>query len=117
VTEPLTVVPTLDEISRNPAGAADLPPATAGALYAKTLVVLAALLPALSAPVTAPEPLEADRWLTADEAATWLGIDKKWLYRHSKTLPFARKLSHKVLRFSERGLLKYQAARAALKSR
>lgn len=55
-----------------------------------------------------PEP---DRLLTPAEAAAALGVTIQWLHRHSKQLPFARKLGHKTLRFSEAGLRRWQAAR------
>ena len=53
-----------------------------------------------------PEP---DRLLTVDEAAGVLGVKPGWLYRNAHRLPFARKLSPKMLRFSERGLTRYLA--------
>src|SRR3990172_1692446 len=46
---------------------------------------------------------QGDRLLPAAEAAILLGVSIKWLYRHSKRLPFARQLSRRVLRFSEVG--------------
>ena len=54
---------------------------------------------------------ENDRLLNPEEAAQILKVEVRWLYRHSKTLPFTRKLSHKVLRFSERGLLRWKEAK------
>jgi predicted DNA-binding transcriptional regulator AlpA len=56
---------------------------------------------------SAPE----DRLLTADEAATRLGCSKNYLYRNSKKLPFAVKLTEKRVRFSTRGIDKYLALR------
>ena len=59
---------------------------------------------------TAPEKL-----LTPAEAAALLGGDVEkqisWLYRHSKHLPFTRKLSRKCIRFSESGLKRWMATR------
>jgi predicted DNA-binding transcriptional regulator AlpA len=54
---------------------------------------------------------EKERLLTPDEAAALIGVDKKWLYRHSKQLPFIRRLSKKNVRFSEAGLRRWLATR------
>jgi predicted DNA-binding transcriptional regulator AlpA len=56
---------------------------------------------------------EPDRLLTAEEAAPILGVAPRWLYRHAKGLPFARRLSRKALRFSEAGLRRYAQSRRA----
>jgi predicted DNA-binding transcriptional regulator AlpA len=61
----------------------------------------------------APGPAEPDRLLTADEAAPIIGMTPRWLYRHARQLPFARRLSRKALRFSEVGLRRYLASRRA----
>jgi len=53
----------------------------------------------------------ADRWLTAEEAATRLNVTTGWIYRHAEKWPFARRLSRKNLRVSEAGLLRWIAAR------
>ena len=42
--------------------------------------------------------------LTVAEAAALLRVSPRWLYRHARTLPFSRKLSRKVLRFSRSGI-------------
>jgi predicted DNA-binding transcriptional regulator AlpA len=49
--------------------------------------------------------------LTIDEAAAQLRVSPRWLYRHAKTLPFTRKLSRKMLRFSQAGLARWLATR------
>ena len=54
---------------------------------------------------------ESDRLLDAEEAAQLLSVSPDWIYRHSKRLPFARKLGPKMLRFSAQGLQKYLAIR------
>ncbi len=56
---------------------------------------------------------EPDKLLFPKDAAVLLGVKISWLYRHAKTLPFARKLSRKALRFSEAGLRRWQATRRA----
>ena len=70
--------------------------------------VAAAGTEAASAPVIAPV---REDLLTVEEAAGMLRVSPRWLYRHAKTLPFARKLSPKVLRFSRSGLLRWVASR------
>ena len=52
-----------------------------------------------------------DRRLTPPEAAAMLNVSVRWLYRHSKALPFTKRMSRKCLRFSEAGLLRYLAAK------
>jgi hypothetical protein len=49
--------------------------------------------------------------MTIDEAAAMLRLTPRWLYRHAKQLPFARKLSRKVLRFSRTGAAKWLATK------
>jgi predicted DNA-binding transcriptional regulator AlpA len=49
--------------------------------------------------------------LTVGEAAAALRISPRWLYRHAKTLPFTRKLSRKVLRFSRSGITRWLATK------
>ena len=48
-----------------------------------------------------------DRLLTAEDAAGVLSVSPDWLYRNAKTLPFARKLGDKMLRFSSQGMQKW----------
>ncbi len=52
-----------------------------------------------------------DYRLTAEEAAARLNVSIDWLYRRTKELPFARKLSRKVVRYSEAGIKRYLAQR------
>ena len=56
-------------------------------------------------------PAEKDALLTPEEAAAIIGVDTKWLYRHSKQLPFTRRLSRKKIRFNEPGLRRWLAPR------
>jgi len=53
---------------------------------------------------------EPDRLVTVKEAAPMLNVTPRWLYNHARHLPFARRLSRKALRFSEKGLIKWQQA-------
>ena len=54
---------------------------------------------------------DIDRWLTSDEAASLLRVDRKWLYRRARSLPFCRRLSRKKLLFSDAGLRRWLATR------
>ena len=54
---------------------------------------------------------EADRMLTAEEAAEMLSMSTDWLYHNAKKLPFTRKLGPKMLRFSQQGIKKWLATR------
>jgi hypothetical protein len=63
-----------------------------------------------SLPVTegaAPPPVVPDRLMNVTDAAKRMGVTPQWLYRHATQLPFTRRLSAKVLRFSEAGLARY----------
>ena len=62
------------------------------------------------APATAAARSPADL-MTVHEAAEVLSLSPRWLYRHAKTLPFTRKLSRKVLRFSRAGLHRWLATK------
>jgi hypothetical protein len=62
--------------------------------------------PAASAPACGKADL-----FTIDEAAAMLRVSPRWLYRHAKNLPFSRKLSRKVLRFSRAGIARWLATR------
>ena len=52
-----------------------------------------------------------DKLLDAQQAAKMLSVSPDWLYRHGKELPFARKLGHKMLRFSYLGIQKWLTTR------
>ena len=58
-----------------------------------------------------PIEREADHLLTPEEAGRMLGVTPRWLYRHGKRLPFTKRLSRKVLRFSEAGLRRWLATK------
>jgi predicted DNA-binding transcriptional regulator AlpA len=66
--------------------------------------------PAAGSAAPPPAWSEADL-LTVDEAAAMLRLSRQWIYRHAKTLPFARKLSPKVLRLSRVGMLRWLGSR------
>jgi len=54
---------------------------------------------------------DADRLLSAQEAATLMSMSEDWLYRNARKLPFTRKLGPKMLRFSQRGIIKWLESR------
>ena len=51
--------------------------------------------------------------IDVDETARRLGVDRTWVYRHLKELPFAVRLPGKALRFDPVGLEKYIHRHAA----
>jgi predicted DNA-binding transcriptional regulator AlpA len=58
----------------------------------------------------APEQ-DADRLLSAEEAAEMLSMSTDWLYRNARKLPFTRKVGPKMLRCSQRGIIKWLESR------
>lgn len=90
----------------DPGKAGELPLEHAAALLIELAPLQAALVARLSAPapVVPASRADADRLLLPREAAERLGVTVRWLYDHAARLPFARRLSRKVLRFSEVGL-------------
>jgi len=48
-----------------------------------------------------------ERLLDIEEAAKVLSVSPEWLYHNRKHLPFARKLGHKLLRFSYVEMLRW----------
>jgi len=103
----------LSAVLVDPSRAASLTPEHATALLVQLAAVQAALTARLQvAPRTIPQTEEregGDRLMTAQEVAEVLHVPVSWIYRHSGQLPFAVKLSHKVLRFSERRLQAWMA--------
>lgn len=69
---------------------------------------LAILASRLAQPTKAPTPAVApgeDRLLDAEEVGHRLGIDPGSVTR--RRFPFKRKLSHRIVRYSEKGLLEW----------
>ncbi len=52
-----------------------------------------------------------DQLLDAEASAKILCVSTDWLYRNARRLPFTRKLSPKLLRFSCQGIQKWLATR------
>ena len=80
--DPTFALPTLDALADDPSKAMSLNPDAARALFARLLVVQAALAPALLAPVPEPRPTSTDRALGIAEAAGLLSMTRDYLYRH-----------------------------------
>ena len=90
-------------------------PGILGELEALRVSLLVRLL---THPATVTPPGDADetsktpdRLLRPAEAAALLKVTIRWLYTHHRTLPFARKLSRRVLRFSQAGMQQWLANR------
>ena len=102
------------ELLQDPALANEIPvekiPAVLQAVTVLQGVLVTRLLNSLTKIDPSNSALETDRLLTAQEAASLLGVTPQWLYRRYRSLPFARRLSRKVLRFSELGLRQWLAA-------
>jgi predicted DNA-binding transcriptional regulator AlpA len=116
---PLDMTPGLRDMLESPERITSVPrqaiPAILGELEALRVGLLARLL---TQPTTATSPSDPgeksatpDRLLRPAEAAALLGVTTRWLHRHHRTLPFARKLSHRALRFDEAGLHRWLAHR------
>jgi len=50
---------------------------------------------------------EPDRLLTPEAAASRFGVTKRWLLGHADEIPGVRRLSRKIVRFSERRLARF----------
>jgi hypothetical protein len=51
--------------------------------------------------------VEHDRLLTPEAAAARFGVTKRWLLDHADEIPGVRRLSRKIVRFSERRLARF----------
>jgi hypothetical protein len=51
--------------------------------------------------------VEPDRLLTPEAAAARFGVTKRWLLDHAAEIPGVRRLSRKIVRFSERRLTRF----------
>lgn len=108
----------LATLAADPARVQDVQPDAIPALIGETEALRARLwarLQAVSAPA-APAPTPStngrpDRLLTAQEVAERLGVNRRWIYRKADSLPFKCQLSEGTLRFSERGLVRWQESR------
>lgn len=82
-----------------------LPPGAAITLPREAILQLVDIRPVEPVPVSPPTPTKTEaELLTPTEAAKRLGVSVRWLYRHHRKLPFARKLAPRVLRFDAAAL-------------
>jgi hypothetical protein len=51
--------------------------------------------------------IEPDRLLTPEAAAAQFGVTRRWLLEHADEIPGVRRLSRKIVRFSERRLARF----------
>jgi hypothetical protein len=79
-------------------------------LAADVDAVLYQTLTAARAPDQRPEA-EPDRLLTPEAAAARFGVTKRWLLEHAEEIPGIRRLSRKIVRFSERRLARFLDSR------
>jgi hypothetical protein len=102
---------------RDPEAVPNLRPEQAASIAIEISALLAMVLTRArveaGAPTGAPGGPATDHLLSPEETAQRLGVSIRWLYRHADSLGFARRLSRKTLRFSERGLDRYLARRQA----
>ena len=112
----MTAAPQLADLLSDPNRVKGLPPEVIAALRGQLAELDSLLLAKLVVPQNGRRESVAkppDKLLSAGEAAQFLGVTQKWLYRHAKQLPFVRRLSRKTLRFNEAGLFKWQATKRA----
>src|SRR5882724_2990897 len=82
--------------------AKDLPSADLPRLLGEIREIEATAVARLSTPAVS----QPDELLTVEQAAARLNLSKDYLYRHSRRLPFARRIGRKLL-FSSNGLDSY----------
>jgi len=92
----------LDALARDPGRAQALTAGERGRLIVQAAAVLAVLGAGLTVPIEQPQPEPDDRLLTADEASALSGLTVRQL--KTRRLPFRRRIGHRTVRFSERGL-------------
>lgn len=111
---PLTaIVPTLADVQKDPAILRRVPLAVLVDLRRQISHLAADLDAAVCAAIVEarqPEPKaegSPDRLLTPAAAAERFGVTKRWLLGHASDIPGVKRLSRKVIRFSERRLARY----------
>ena len=109
-------IPTLDELSRDPARAENLPPEAIAALTAQATAALGALATAMMRDATATasdEPTPGDKTLDANALAERLGLSRRTLFRTVERFPFIKRTSRRSLAARERDVNRWLKARRA----
>ena len=102
------IIPTLDELISSPEKVQSLSSQEAMAMAIKIATIQPLLIAMVSQMETSQKKNpDSDKLLTAKEAANKLGCSKHWLYQNASKLPFTRRLSSKLLRFSQAGIDKH----------
>jgi hypothetical protein len=105
---PLAAVPTLADLQADTATLDQLPLDTLVTLRRQVRHLDVDLDAAITRLMARAEPrsapAEPDRLLSPAQAAAMFGVKPRWLLDHADELPGARRLSRKVIRFSERAL-------------
>ena len=110
---PPALMPSLAEVQRDPAL---LEPLSMSAIVALRRQVShlaadldAAFCQAMTRATTSDRPTQtpADRLLTPEAAAERFGVSKRWLLDHADDIAGVRRLSRKIVRFSERRLARF----------
>ncbi len=114
---PLAAIPTLDDLARDPSLADTLPAAAVAALLGRAQITTAALharLLSIASESHGPSPrTPADRTIGADEIAAILGVNRRFVFRHAKELPFIRRVSRKALAASETAVRRWRETQRA----
>jgi len=113
MTPQLCIVPSLDNLAKDPSKMDSLSCQAVWDLIVKANGLQALLLGRLAYLNQTPdkESLQNDRLLAVNETAKKLSVSTDWLYRNSSKLPFTRRLGPRKLRFSDRCIEKYIKSR------
>jgi predicted DNA-binding transcriptional regulator AlpA len=108
------ILPTLDELSRDPARAENLPRQAIAALTAQATAALGALASAMMRDATSTARDEPpDRTLDANALAEALGLSRRTLFRTVERFPFIKRTSRRSLAARERDVNRWLKARRA----
>ena len=104
-------VPSLADVSEDPTVLARLPLSAIVGLRRQVshlaADIEAALFTAMGQTGLGDEPPDPDRLLTPEAAAARFGVTKRWLLGHTDQIPGVKRLSRKIVRFSERRLARF----------
>jgi len=103
----LKLVPSLNDLVLDPFRVETLSADEAREMLARLVSIQSVLLAkAFSGNESGHQPKE-NNLLDVEQASKRMGCSKDWLYRHSKTLPFVRRVSRRQLRFDPAGIDRY----------